>query len=162
MKIFIFSLIIAAIFLTGVGLTFLFLRSSSSSNSTTSATKPAPVDARASGYAAVFLDNGQVYFGRLSGFGGDRPVLRDVYYLRLSQSLQDSALAKDVDSKANVAASKNAAAAQPELTLIKLGNELHGPVDELQLNPNHTIFVEDLRKDGKITLAIDNYRKGNK
>lgn len=161
MRVFVFSLVIAAIFLAGVGLAFFFLRSSSPTGDNQAA-KPAVVDARASGYQAVFLDNGQVYFGRLSGLGGDTPVLREVYYLRLTQTLQDSASAKDVDSKLTVDAAKKAVPSQPELTMIKLGNELHGPMDEMKLNPNHIIFVEDLRKDGRVNRAIEDYRSRNK
>lgn len=160
MKVFVSSLGIIVIFLAGVGLTFFLLRPSSIGNAAVA--KPVISDARASGYQAVFLDNGQVYFGRLSGFGGERPALREVYYLRVPESLQNSVPAKDVDNKANVAASKTAPASQPELALVKLGNELHGPVDEMKLIPNHIIFVEDLRRDGKIALAIEKYRSQKK
>lgn len=164
MKVFVFSLVIAGIFMAGVGLTFFLLRSSPPSSTTgnTAVVKPVVSDARASGFQAVFLDNGQVYFGRLSGFGGERPTLREIYYLRLPASLQSSAAVTDVNNRTPLTAVGSAASPQPELTLTKLGNELHGPVDEMKLNPNHIIFVEDLRRDGKIALAIEQYRSQKK
>ena len=33
-------------------------------------------------YQAVLLSNGQVYYGRLDGYGTDAPVLREVYYVQ--------------------------------------------------------------------------------
>src|SRR5580698_5993812 len=33
-------------------------------------------------YQAVLLSNGQVYFGRLEGYGTENPVLREVYYVQ--------------------------------------------------------------------------------
>src|SRR5271157_3089461 len=39
-------------------------------------------------YQAVLLSNGQVYYGRLDGFGTDHPVLREVYYIQSSVNPQ--------------------------------------------------------------------------
>lgn len=153
-----FVAIFLIVFIAGIILTLVFLRNPSPGPtlSSPSSDKKTVVDSRASPYQAVFLDNGQVYFGRLSGFGSDRPVLRDVYYLRLTQSLQESASAKNVNEKPKVAGSTVPSTSQ-EMTLIKLGNELHGPVDEIMLNPGHVLFIEDLRKDSKVVLSIENF-----
>jgi len=48
-----------------------------------------------------------------------------------------------------------------DFPLVKLGNEVHGPYDEMRINRQHIIFVEDLRQDGKIMQAIQKY-KANK
>jgi hypothetical protein len=38
--------------------------------------------------------------------------------------------------------------------LVKLGNELHGPTDELYINPNQVVFYEFLRDDSKVVESI--------
>ena len=39
-------------------------------------------------YYAVFLSNGQVYFGQLTSYNTNNPRLSDIYYLQLAQSPQ--------------------------------------------------------------------------
>lgn len=36
-------------------------------------------------YQAVFLDNGQVFFGKIENAGADYPLLRDVFYVQNQQ-----------------------------------------------------------------------------
>lgn len=117
-----------------------------------------------SGYQAVFLTNGQVYFGKLSGFPGSHPILKNVYYLRAQRSLQPSESpeeeeieveSKDKEKKTTASPTP---AAQPALTLIKLGNELHGPMDQIKLNSEHILFVEDLKEDSRIVKAIAEFQ----
>ncbi len=97
-------------------------------------------------YQAVFLTNNQVYFGRLSNANGQYPVLRDIYYLQVTQTLQPT------DPKAPP---------QPNLNLVKLGNELHGPNDEMVINRDHILFYEDLKSSSAVVKAIDQF-KGKK
>ena len=94
-------------------------------------------------YQAVFLINGQVYFGRVSKETKDQVVLKNIYYLRATEPLQQG----------------EQAAGQPgsELSLIKLGNELHGPTDEMRIVRNNILFIEDLKDDSKVTIAIEEY-----
>ena len=103
-----------------------------------------------SGYQAVFLTNGQVYFGRLAKRESDYPVLTQVYYLRLQQPLQEQKEEKKEKEP-------EPASLQQNLTLIKLGNELHGPSDEITLNKDHILFIENLREDSRIVKAIKEY-----
>jgi len=117
-------------------------------------------------YQAVFLTNGQIYFGQLSGFPGNSPVLKDVYYLRVQRSLQPSdGLTEELeveDKKKDKEKEETkvvpATDETPELTLIKLGNELHGPMDEIQLNSDHILFVEDLKQESRIVRAIEQFK----
>jgi len=97
-------------------------------------------------YQAVFLDNGQTYFGRLDW--RDSPHegyvrLREVYYLDFRQNPQDP----------SVSAS--------DLKLTKLGGEVHGPEDFMDVNADHVLYVEDLRGDSKIAQAIAEYSAKN-
>jgi hypothetical protein len=90
-------------------------------------------------YQAVFLTNNQVYFGKLNNIAAQYPVLRDIYYLQVTQTLQP----RDAT-----------APAQPTLNLIKLGAELHGPTDEMRINRDHILFWENLKPDSQVVQAI--------
>jgi hypothetical protein len=46
---------------------------------------------------------------------------------------------------------------QSELSLVKLGNELHGPQDEMKINASQVLFTERLRSDSKVVDAITRY-----
>ncbi len=50
-------------------------------------------------YQAVFLDNGQVFFGKPKNAGAAYPLLRDVYYIGRQQS-QDSKEVRSTSSSA--------------------------------------------------------------
>ncbi|MBU4332519.1 hypothetical protein KKD19_01730 [Patescibacteria group bacterium] len=98
-------------------------------------------------YYAVFLTNGQVYFGHLYDRESEYPFLCDIYYLRLNQSLH-----QQKEGEVTVLD-------KPELALIKLGTELHGPIDEMRINRDHILFIETLREDSKVVEAIKQYKK---
>jgi hypothetical protein len=42
--------------------------------------------------------------------------------------------------------------------LVKLGNELHGPVDEMHISKAQILFYEDLKTDGQVVKAIQAYK----
>ncbi|MCA9388925.1 hypothetical protein KC644_04200 [Candidatus Berkelbacteria bacterium] len=96
-----------------------------------------------SAYQAVFLSNGQVYFGKFSQSPGSAK-LENIFYLQVQQQ---QGLQPDDQSGSS----------QAELKLIKLGNELHGPADVMRINPDHVLFVEDLKDDGRVVEAIKRY-----
>ena len=107
-------------------------------------------------YQAVFLTNGQVYFGKI--FAGDehRTFLRDIYYLQVvTQPLQRT---QEAGEDGNLPVAED----EQRLTLIKLGNELHGPKDEMMINSDHIILLEDLRDDSRVVQAIKDYKAGNR
>jgi len=96
----------------------------------------------ADNYQAVFLSNNQVYFGKLSNQSGKYPVLTDIYYLRVTQPLQPSD-------------------PNPNINLVKLGDELHGPSDKMEINRDQILFVEDLKPDSQVVTAIKDYLEAN-
>ena len=100
-------------------------------------------------WQGVFLDNGQVYFGKVAKMNNDFVFLKDIYYLQVV-TLQDT-LGQPSDVQT-----------QPEqrLTLIKLGNEIHGPQDEMIINRSHVVLIEDLKDDSRVVTAINDYLKG--
>lgn len=101
-------------------------------------------DAGASIYSAVFITNGQVYFGKIESKNDSEVILSSVYYLQLSETGQDGT-AQDQLS-------------QPKFSLIKLGNEIHGPTDKLYIKTSQILFYEDLREDSKVVQSIKNYK----
>jgi hypothetical protein len=103
----------------------------------------------ASGYQAVFLTNGQVYFGKLSGMTASYATMEDIYYLQVTTPPASDG------SQLN----QQQAAAQQQLSLVKLGEELHGPVDEMKINRDQILFYEDMKEDGRVMKAIREYQK---
>lgn len=103
-------------------------------------------------WQAVFLTNGQVYFGKIIKIDRDYIVLRDIYYLQVvTQPLQRSQDGSTAPAQAQD---------QQRLTLIKLGNELHGPRDEMIINRNQMVLMEDLKDDSRVVQAINDYIAG--
>jgi len=101
-------------------------------------------------WQAVFLSNGQVYFGKVQAVSKGALTLGNIYYLQVvSKPLQTT---QQGDTAANQQA-------QQELTLIKLGNELHGPVDQMTINRDHVLLTEKLKKDSRVVQAINSYLK---
>jgi len=102
-------------------------------------------------WQAVFLDNGQVYFGKVIKTTDKSVALKDIYYLQvMDQSLQGSQGTETPSAQA---------AAKQRLTLIKLGNEIHGPTDEMLINRDHVVLIEDLKTDSRVVQAIAEYLK---
>lgn len=99
-------------------------------------------------YQAVFFTNGQVYFGKLSPVNDDYMRLKNVYYL---QNKTDAA-----DESSPQAASKQDAS---NVELIKLGNEIHGPEDEMVIAKEQVLFFENLKPAGTVSQTITNFQK---
>lgn len=106
-------------------------------------TSPVYFDANASEYYAVFLTNGQVYFGIPMEPRKGEFAIRDVYYLQVTG---------DNDAQAELN--------ETRFTLAKLGQrELHGPTDKLFINRDNILFYEQLRKDSRVVASITDSKK---
>lgn len=92
---------------------------------------------------AVFLTNGQVYFGKLENPWARYVRLTDVYYLQMKDGLQSQDLST-VNSG--------------DMALIKLGKELHSPTDKIEINRDQILFIEDLTNDSKVVKAIKDFK----
>lgn len=79
-------------------------------------------------YHAVFLDNGQVFFGRLKAPSSDFIELTEVFYVR-SETNKET---KEVRS-----------------VLIKRGQEWHGP-DMMFVNSKHVTLIEPVSPGSKV------------
>lgn len=89
-------------------------------------------------YSAVFLVNGQVYFGKIADNGKGEIVMKEVYYLQAG--------ADGFSPNQNLGAN--------QFTMVKLGQELHGPTDELFINKAQIVFYENLRDDSRVVESI--------
>jgi len=101
-------------------------------------------------YQAVFFTNGQVYFGKLESFNKDYMKLSDIYYL---QTQTDTAKSENPQQTSTD---------QNNVQLIKLGDEIHGPEDEMVISRDQVLFYENLKEDGKVTQSIGQYKKTTK
>jgi hypothetical protein len=93
---------------------------------------------------ALFLTNGQVYFGKLSKADGKTVKIENIFYLQVQQDVQPKAEGEQKPG---------------ETQLIKLGAELHGPEDSMYIDRSQVLFWENLKNDGKVTQAINQYKK---
>jgi hypothetical protein len=84
-------------------------------------------------YAAVLLDNNQLYYGKLVNAGSNFPELTDVYYIQ-SQVNQETKEVKSV--------------------LVRRGNEVHGP-DRMFLNERHVVLLEPVGTSSKVAQLIE-------
>ncbi|MBI2411090.1 MAG: hypothetical protein HYV32_04335 [Candidatus Kerfeldbacteria bacterium] len=100
-----------------------------------------------SSYQAVFLSNGQVYFGHLDIVSRSYLELTDVYYIKeqLPENTTEDAADTDTTDMSD----------QTQLSVVRLGNEVHQPVNKLTLNRDHILFWETLQPDSRIIDAIN-------
>jgi len=83
-------------------------------------------------YQAVFMDSGQVFFGKMENGGSAYPLLRDVYYI----GRQASPDGKEVKA-----------------ILVKRGNEWHGP-EYMYINRQHIVIIEPVSPTSRVAQLI--------
>ncbi len=95
-------------------------------------------------YQAVFLDSqdGQVYFGKMAVYNESLYILSDIFYVRVENPIQP----------------QGTEAQQPNISLAKLGNELHGPEDVMFVSRDKVLYWENLKDDGQVVTAITNFK----
>lgn len=94
-------------------------------------------------YQAVFIAGGQVYFGKITEINKDTMKLEDIYYLK------------------NGNFDKNGTVSGADISLVKLGKELHAPEDKMFIERKNLLFWENLQNDGQVSKAILAYKKSN-
>ena len=99
-------------------------------------------------YQAVFLNNNMVYFGKISNVDGSYVKLTNNYYLQV-QGQQGQQQAQQEQGQ------------QPQVSLAKLGNELHGPEDTMYIDRKSILFWENLQANGRVVQAIKDYQSKN-
>lgn len=96
---------------------------------------------------AVFLNTGQVYFGKVKTLNDKYFVLTNIYYLQTSNN-GSSASSSSSNSNTNV-------------TLVKLGCELHEPYDKMVINRASVTFWENLQSGGQVAKAVATFQQQN-
>jgi hypothetical protein len=95
---------------------------------------------------AVFLNTGQVYFGNIKSLNNKYFVLSNIYYLQAANN--------NGSSSSNNNANSN-------ITLVKLGCELHEPYDQMIINSDQVTFWENLQDNGQVAKAVATFEKQN-
>ena len=97
-------------------------------------------------WQAVFLSNGQIYFGHLSPYGMKYFVLKDAYYI---QSSRVPAPAPQAEGAAPTETEE-----QPQFEtrneLVKVTGDLHGPENAMFIPREQILFWQNLRSDSGI------------
>jgi hypothetical protein len=86
-------------------------------------------------YQAVFLANGQTYFGRYYDRFGAYAKIEDVYYLQQVQGTDPNAA--------------------PDTKVVRRGAELHEPAHRMLVPKTAILFVEDLSDASPIAQFMD-------
>lgn len=90
---------------------------------------------------AVFLNTGQVYFGNIKSINNQYVDLVNIFYLQSSSS------------------SSSSSSSNSNLTLVKLGCEIHAPLDQMIINASVVTFWENLSPNGQVSKAAATYWK---
>lgn len=94
-------------------------------------------------YQAVFLNNGQVYFGHIENLNSQYVRMVNIYYLTQSS-----------DSSSSTASNN--------YSLVKLGcQQIHDPYDQMVINRDQVTFWENLNDSGKVVSSIKQFQKQN-
>jgi len=97
----------------------------------------------ASKYQAVFLNNGQVYFGYIKDLNNGYIRMTNIYYLTQGSSSSSSS------SSSNY-------------SLVKLGcQQIHDPLDQMVINRDQVTFWENLNPSGKVVSSIKQFQQQN-
>lgn len=94
---------------------------------------------------AVFLDNGQVYFGKLKAVSQQFAALEEPYYLERRTVLQESV------------EEGQEASTEERISLTALGGEglqIHGPERAMYIPWETILYIENLRDDSEVIRLI--------
>lgn len=93
-------------------------------------------------YQAIFLNNGQVFFGKLKNTTGEYLVLENAYYTKKQDIPAD-------------ATAEQKAAVENNVSLVKVGKEVYGPESTMSIRASQVLFWQNLKSDSKVATAID-------
>jgi hypothetical protein len=86
-------------------------------------------------YQAVFLVNGQTYFGHYLDRLGPYVMVENAFYIQQQPTADENQT--------------------PESRIIKRGSELHQPLPYVLIPKSAILFVEDLRPDSQVAQFMD-------
>jgi hypothetical protein len=86
-------------------------------------------------YQAVFLANGQTYFGHYLDRLGPYVKVENAFYIQQAPTAEEGQT--------------------PESRIIRRGSELHQPLPFVLIPKSAILFVEDLRQDSQVAAFMD-------
>jgi hypothetical protein len=89
-------------------------------------------------YAAVTLDNNQLFYGKLTNADSSFPELTDVYYIQSGVNQETKAVSS---------------------VLVPRRNDVHGP-DRMFLNQRHIVLIEPVGANSKVAQLIEADKQG--
>jgi hypothetical protein len=92
-------------------------------------------------YQAVFLNNGQVYFGNIVELTNEYVVLEEPYSIKLQQ--------KQTDAEGETV--------QSEVKLLSIKDEFYKPDGYMLIKKSEILFIEELQDSSQIIDIIENY-----
>lgn len=96
-------------------------------------------------YQAVFLNNGQVYFGNIKELNNNYVRMTNIYYLTQGSTSGSSS-----------------SSSSSNYSLVKLGcQQIHDPLDEMVINRDQVTFWENLNPSGKVVSSIKQFQQQN-
>jgi len=94
--------------------------------------------AKANDWYAIFLTNGRTYFGNIVNQNSQTVSLKNAHYLQMQQ------LDPQVEGEQ----------AQTQLSLMSVSDELHSPENEMQINREHILYYQKLKKDSQVVTSL--------
>jgi len=91
-------------------------------------------------YQAVFLNNGQVYFGNIAELTNEYVFLEDPYSIKVQQ--------KETAEEES---------AQSEIKLLSIEDEFYKPEGYMLIKKSEILFIEELKDSSQIINIIENY-----
>jgi hypothetical protein len=74
--------------------------------------------------------------------------LRDAYYLKVTEQLQNTKDGKQVKV--------------PDLKLVQIGAEFHKPTNGIQIERSHILFIQELAPDSDVIKVINDYKNSSR
>jgi hypothetical protein len=91
-------------------------------------------------YQAIFLVNGQIYFGKLTDFNEKSYKLTTIYYPQAQTNGDDAATSTNTSNN---------------IKLVRLGDEVHGPESEMFISKEQVLYYENLKADSQVSKLIE-------
>jgi len=87
---------------------------------------------------AVFLTNGQTYFGNIVKENSEVVSLENVYYLQVQQA----------------APAAEGEQPQSQFSLVSIADELHSPENAMEITRAHILYIEKLKEESQVVKTI--------
>lgn len=96
-------------------------------------------------YQAVFMSNGQIYFGKLSDFNESSFKITKIYYPQAQSTGEET--------------TTNVNDEQSSIQLFRVTDGVHGPEDQMIITKSQILYYENLESNSKVTQLIEQNQK---